>query len=290
MAAASSSSVWNVRNDAGAEEPGVAAVTVVEDDETVLRVAFYNIGLQQSALDTKKRAVAEARCQALARDIAEGFRRHRLDLLCLCEVGEHDIGLHGQKNLNCDSQEQLLELVAQMATTELRSGALEPAVQVELLSGQYPAYAAMQRRGSVLAVEGVMEHRGLDTRPLMPGQGRYDRTMITLNCRWMDKPIKITCCHCPSSRKHTWDGNVRAAVLPNIFRLAGLVPFEDWGDGAVEPVAWILGGDLNLGENTIHNEMKKYQPFGGGQRLIQTLDAPREVSPSAMETSPWRST
>ena len=45
-------------------------------------------------------------------------------------------------------------------------------------------------------------------------------------------------------------------MLPNVFRLAGLVPFDDWGGGAVEPVAWILGGCLNLGEHTIRNEMK----------------------------------
>ena len=66
---------------------------------------------------------------------------------------------------------------------------------------------------------------------------------------------------------------MRSAVLPNVFKLAGLVPFNDWGGGAVEPAAWILGGDLNLGENTIHNEMKRYQPPEGGERLAQTLDA-----------------
>ena len=44
--------------------------------------------------------------------------------------------------------------------------------------------------------------------------------------------------------------------MPNVLELAGLVPFDDWRGGAAEPVAWILGGDLNLGENFIHNEMK----------------------------------
>ena len=81
--------------------------------------------------------------------------------------------------------------------------------------------------------------------------------MMALHCRWMDEPIKITNCHCPSSAKRPWDLSVRNAVLPNMFRLAGLVHFNDLGGGAVEPAAWILGGDLNLGENTVHNEMKK---------------------------------
>ena len=40
--------------NAGAAEPGVVAVTQVVYDGTVLRVAVYNAGLQQSMLDTKK--------------------------------------------------------------------------------------------------------------------------------------------------------------------------------------------------------------------------------------------
>ena len=45
-------------------------------------------------------------------------------------------------------------------------------------------------------------------------------------------------------------------MLPNVSRLAGLVPFDDWGGGAAEPAAWILGGDLNMGELSLSNEMK----------------------------------
>ena len=68
--------------------------------------------------------------------------------------------------------------------------------------------------------------------------------------------MKITDCHCPSSVRRPWDLDTRDAVLPNVFRLAGLVRFKDWGGGAEEPIAWILGGDLNLDENAIHNRMK----------------------------------
>ena len=49
---------------------------------------------------------------------------------------------------------------------------------------------------------------------------------------------------------------MRSAVLPDVFKIAGLVSFNDWGNDAVRPTAWILGGDLSLGENTIRNEMK----------------------------------
>ena len=53
----------------------------------------------------------------------------------------------------------------------------------------------------------------------------------------------------PASMKRVWGQNARSAGLPNVFRLAGLVPFDDWGGGAAEPAAWILDGDLTLGEN-----------------------------------------
>ena len=68
----------------------------------------------------------------------------------------------------------------------------------------------------------------------------------------MEGPIKITKRHCSASIKCVWNQNATCAVLPNVFRLAGLVPLDDWGGGAAEPAAWILGGDLNLGENAVH--------------------------------------
>ena len=53
MAVASSSGVWDAPPSAGAAEPGAGGVTRVLDDEKILRVAFYNVGLQQGALDSK---------------------------------------------------------------------------------------------------------------------------------------------------------------------------------------------------------------------------------------------
>ena len=178
----------------------------------------------------------------------------------MCELGEHGIGLHGRKHLDCSSQEDLLQLIVRMANEELERsarGAPEPAIQIKLLSGQYPSYAALKRCDSKLVVQEIQFHCGLDTRHI---KNLLDRTMMTLICTWMDEPIKITICHCPSSKRRPWDLNVRDAVLPNLFSLAGLVPFKSWDVGAAEPAAWVLGGDLNLGENTINNEMKHTSP------------------------------
>ena len=61
-----------------------------------------------------------------------------MELLCLCELGEHEIGLQGRKNLGCASQVHLLEMLVDMANEDLKGGARESAVQIELVSGQHP--------------------------------------------------------------------------------------------------------------------------------------------------------
>jgi len=187
-----SSSAWGCQPRAGAAEPGNAGASEsrfnkTEDDETVLRVAYYNVGLQQTAMDTKPSSRAEGCCRHLANDIAESFRKHRLHLLCLCELGEHGIGLQGCKNMGRDTQHDLLELIVDMANEDLTGGASEPAAggasepadQVELVAAEYPTYAAIKRHGSKLTVEEVLIHGGLDTRP----GDRPDHTMMTLRCR-----------------------------------------------------------------------------------------------------------
>ena len=94
--------------------------------------------------------------------------------------GEHLIGLNGRKHMHCSSQEDLLKLIVHMANENVKRGASEPAVQIELLSGQYPAYATLKRRDSKLAVEDIEFHCSLDTRPGRPP----DRTMMALICTW----------------------------------------------------------------------------------------------------------
>ena len=77
-------------------------------------------------------------------------------------------------------------------------------------------------------------------------------------------------------------------MLPRLFELAGLVPFDEWGGGAAEPVAWILGGNLNLGENTIINEMKNTSLTTVANAWIRC--STQEVFSSTEETWPRRST
>ena len=107
--------------------------------------------------------------------------KHHLDLLCLCELGEHEIGLEGAKNLQCRSQEALLGHITDVVNSELRQ-LVEAArqernlqgeqvevglVEVELVSGQHATYAAIRRCDSRLAVEDVIFHERLDPRSMI---------------------------------------------------------------------------------------------------------------------------
>ena len=57
--------------------------------DNALRVAFYNVGLLQSALNHKKKKRAQKRIDLLVKDVATAFMKHKLQLLLLCELGEH---------------------------------------------------------------------------------------------------------------------------------------------------------------------------------------------------------
>ena len=72
--------------------------------DNALRVAFYNVGLLQSALNHPKRKRAQERIDLLVKDVVTAFKKHKLQLLLLCELGEHEIGLEGRKHFQCDTR------------------------------------------------------------------------------------------------------------------------------------------------------------------------------------------
>ena len=61
-------------------------------------VGFYNVGIQQTALQNQRKAVVEERLRQLANDIANCFHNHRLDMLAICELGGHTGGLSAAKH------------------------------------------------------------------------------------------------------------------------------------------------------------------------------------------------
>ena len=259
-----------VRGRTEASEPGDScAITEIEEDADVLRVAFYNVGLPQSALDATQRSQAEERLHLLCDDIMDAFTEHKLDTLLLCGLGENEVGLRGSTHFNCPSQAALLRMIVRRVNKALVDsgasasvcGAHEPALQVELVAGLCPTFAAMKRCESKLEIDEQLY------------VSRLDYIMMIANCRWMGKPVKISNAHCPLSEKRSWDRKRQNATLPMLFKDAGLKPYKDWSQVAEERVAWILGGDLILTDNLINNEMACYQPPRGGEGMVQVVKA-----------------
>ena len=134
-------------------------------------------------------------------------------------------------------------------------GAEEP--HLVLASGDVASYALIARVGSSFNVDRIYDKGDLDRRPTFQGQGRMDRHMVVCEGTWQGRKLNIGLCHCPASRKYSWDEGARQAVLPEILKAVGA---REGGSGAGEPTAWILGGDLNCGEHYLSNLLQHYQP------------------------------
>ena len=75
---------------ASAEQPGPALGRPLPDLDEVGRVAFYNVGLQASALMGAGRAKWFGFLKA---DVIKAFSELHCDVLCLSEMGEVKVGL-----------------------------------------------------------------------------------------------------------------------------------------------------------------------------------------------------
>ena len=62
----------------------------------MLTVGFYNVGIQQTALQNRRKAKVEARLKQLTDDITNAFHNHSLDMLAICELGGHQDGLSAE--------------------------------------------------------------------------------------------------------------------------------------------------------------------------------------------------
>jgi len=75
---------------------GNAAETLLmelSDNAPRLTVGFYNVGIQCAEFGGKHWKQKEDR---LASDLVNAFGTHKLDILCLCELGELGVGLSGK--------------------------------------------------------------------------------------------------------------------------------------------------------------------------------------------------
>ena len=107
----------------------------------VATVGFYNLGLQQSALENKRKAKVEDRLRQLADDIANAFHNHCLDILGLCELGGHERGISAQMHFpDLDRQQKLMVIIVDRANA-IKVSAGEP--DLVLVSGDIHSYAVI---------------------------------------------------------------------------------------------------------------------------------------------------
>ena len=207
----------------------------------LLTVGFYNVGIQQTALENRKRDIVEGRLRQLTDDIANTFRNHSLDMLAICELGAHLHGLSAERHFpDLDTQTKLMEFITASVNAN-RVGAKEP--DLVLVSGDIPSYAITRKEKTKLQVEDIVRVHNLDKRL---GE-RRERHMVVLNTKWENRPVNVGLCPCPASKPHwEWDVNTRDATMPNILRAVGA---KQCGSGVLEPTAWILGGDSNCGSS-----------------------------------------
>ena len=104
----------------------------VHEADDNLKVGWYNVAFQAG---TMMGNVGERKMKALARDVRDALKKHNLMVLCLCELGEHLIGLQRIKNWKGDGQEQILNEL--LATVDR----LRPPLRLQLISCSYPTYA-----------------------------------------------------------------------------------------------------------------------------------------------------
>ena len=64
----------------------------IESNDALLRLGFYNVGIQQSMLDNLTRRKAELRLDRLATDSADSFITHEIDLLGHLPISTPEIG------------------------------------------------------------------------------------------------------------------------------------------------------------------------------------------------------
>ena len=234
----------------GWAEPDEGEVDVVDNDPAdMLRVAFYNVGVHK---DQMKESAKHYRTsfQKFCDDVEEAFEECRVHMLCLCELGEHEIGL--------DDQEGFLTRIVE----RVNSGASKPAGSLRLVSGEHPTYAVIIRECESLRVREVRLVGGLDCGyyPALVGwQGRagpwYDRQALVLDVEWQGRSLTVVNVHCPASPKRPYGAQVRMNVFQSLMEDAGATE-----GGAAEPARWIVGGDLNCGHIWLTEQASKWQP------------------------------
>ena len=131
--------------------------------------------------------VRQNRVLRLVQDVVGAFRSNNLDVLGICGVGQHNSGFHGGAHFGTRSQKDFMAFVVSLANEELG----DQGSHLLLVSGDIPSYAIIKRASSRFIIDRVKRPWNFDTRP---GQ------MVVCECTWLECPITVGLCHCPSSK------------------------------------------------------------------------------------------
>jgi hypothetical protein len=151
-----------------------------------LAVGFYNVGIQYTEFGGKKWKEKQTR---LASDLVKAFVTHNLDILCLCELGEHGVGLKSKiKDEDIDGWVRLL-----------LAGSAVPPVDI-YTDGNYTTIVA--KSGRVEITENQL------VRGFLPQQPGRCYQHFRVRVQGDSDAVSIINCHAPSSfkRKLTNDG------------------------------------------------------------------------------------
>ena len=197
----------------------------LSDNAPKLAVGFYNVGIQYTEFGGKNWKQKETR---LASDLVKAFDTHKLDILCLCELGELGVGLKG-KIPDGDITAWIRFLLA---------GSAVPAVDI-YNDGNYTTIVAKSDRFEITEhklVEGFL-HTQLDR--------CYQHFRVRV--QGDSEAVSIINCHAPSSAKRK---------LTNVGRQIYFKSFHDTS----YPDRLIWGGDFNTQLLMITKLMEQLHP------------------------------
>ena len=187
----------------GAEQP---IVSEVPDDAFELTVAFYNVGLQASQVNSKKWPDREAK---LANDIINAAKNHKLDILCLCELGEINVGIGGKLSQSVSAWIHGLFSGSEVWPFEVYE------------SGHY---ATLRLSTRITICDYQVVNRFVGTQ-----QGRCFQHFRVCSDK-CDVPISIVNCHAPSSQTKKLTKFMREQYFTAFHKACGDDPFIWGGD------------------------------------------------------------
>ena len=196
---------------------------------TPIRVAFYNLGVQDSRLEGKNRAKWLA---ILENDAGRLWTMHDLDGLWLCEVGDHHFGLH--------DIDAVIDAITKGIISHCRnSGATEPTLVINTLA----AYVQVcdTRRLQVLQ----------EPRLMMVDTKRHCMVVVLMSTAdRMKRSVLLIIAHAPDS---TSFGKLTDSSRALFLSLAHTIASQET-EGR-----FILGGDINSEHDFIMDNLNRLQ-------------------------------